>query len=97
MGWSQVETFLRVLDPKTGAAVGSAMSTVNSLPQTQAQVAQIASLAKQAQDPNLQAEIKNVAGQAEIAAKTMLTLQALSTAFMGGMLVIAYLNYRKGR
>lgn len=82
---TQVQSFLRNLTPMLPVEVTDVMTSV---PQTQADINQIARVTKQLEDSGVQQDIK-------IGAVSLLSLQAISTMATVGMFLIAWADYKK--
>lgn len=77
--------------------VASLFEALSGVPRTQADINQIAQVSQQLQSPQVKQEIQNIGTDLKYGAAALFTLQAISTAAMVGMFLIALDNHRKGR
>jgi hypothetical protein len=66
------------------------LASIFTLPQTQKDISQIASMAQQAQSPQMQAQLSQAQADLTTAIGTQLTLQFISTAALVGIFVLLY-------
>lgn len=76
---------------------GSVLGMGQKMPQTQADIRQIAQAAQTAQSPAFQAQLQRVEAEVADYAKVQLALQAFSTMAIIGLFLIALRNHSKGK